>query len=101
METSEPVAEKFDSLTYIRDRGLADIEAFEPGYQAVLGARILREVAFMRWCPACRDGEHWNHDDQNGKRKVTRGDLPEPGACWTTGNGFPCTCPWRLPSETV
>ena len=42
-------------------------------------------------CPLCRSGDHGNH--RTGP--VTHGPQPEPGACYSLGNGAPCTCSWR------
>lgn len=59
--------------------------------RAVAGGNLLRELAWLRWCPACRDDQHWNHREGVPRR----GPTPAPGACWTLGNGEPCACTWR------
>lgn len=83
----------YDALTDMRDRQLAELElTADRSYRAVLGAGILRQVAFMRWCPPCRRDDHWNHERTG---KPSRGPVPEPGTCWSLGNGVQCTCPWR------
>lgn len=60
-------------------------------------AGFMRTLAFARWCPFCQGDDHWNHGPRAATRAKSPGGypIPEPGGCWSVGNGEPCTCPWR------
>lgn len=84
------MSEPYNALDHIRDTALAQCDRPE---DARRGAGLLREVAFARWCPACQDGEHWNH--QRREYSLLEGVMP--GECRSIENlsKQECTCPVR------
>lgn len=78
-----------------RDLALDRMRAkgWSPSYEAILGGRIIREVAFIAWCPACQADDHFNHDASlHSSRKPP---VPVEGGCWSVSMGELCRCPRR------